>query len=93
MQAMNYATRNQERKRFAENPPVMGVYGTFRQGEIQDFGPERGVLAHVLNVDGSTTSLGFFADRKAAMGAVAEVTEARKRLAEPAPPFRSGLPT
>jgi len=70
----------------------MTVYdGQIALGTLQDYGRKRGVLARVLNSDGTAASLGFFVDRKIAMRAVSEAAAARKRLSEPAP-FKTGLP-
>ena len=68
---MNYAKRNQEHKRFVENPSPMIVYnGTSAEGEIEDHG--RGDIRAFLGIGDERVSLGTYPDRKAAMRAVSD---------------------
>jgi hypothetical protein len=74
-------------------PPLaaaMTVYdGTRGLGEIEDHG--RNDVRAWLGIGDERVSLGTYVDRKAAMAAVSNAVEARKRLSEHAP-FKSGLP-
>jgi hypothetical protein len=68
-------------------PAVMSVYdGTTSLGEIEDHGP--GDVRAFVGIGDERKPIGAYPDRRTAMRAV---SEARKRLMEPAP-FRSGLP-
>jgi hypothetical protein len=73
-------------------PSWASITARIDKAKSETTGQGKAVAAHVLNADGSLTSLGFFPDRKSAMGAVAEAAEARKRLADTRPGFVSGLP-
>lgn len=75
----------------APKPAPMIVYwGTCAEGELEDHGP--GDVRAWIGTGPSRKALGAYPDRRSAMRAVSSAAEARRRLADPAPPYASGLP-
>jgi hypothetical protein len=75
----------------AATPALLGVYwGTHFEGELQDHGT--GDVRAWIGTGPDRTAVGTFPDRRTAMRAVSSAAEARRRLADPTPPYASGLP-